>query len=87
MIRDGQDRRFSQNTGQDEKANSVDLVTECDQAVEKFLIEKIKAEYPEHKLCVELCCGQGADSSIGEESYDGQVITAAPTWIGELLRT
>lgn len=25
MIRDGQDRRFSQNAGQDEKANSVDV--------------------------------------------------------------
>ncbi|BEI92104.1 uncharacterized protein CcaverHIS019_0409240 [Cutaneotrichosporon cavernicola] len=70
MMRDGQARRFSQDAKQEEKANSVDLVTECDQQVEKFLVAKIKAQYPDHKF-------------IGEESYDGEQVTGDPTWIGD----
>ncbi len=50
MIRDGQAKRFSQDSTTKEKLNSVDLVTEVDQAVEAFLIKSIEAEYPEHKL-------------------------------------
>ena len=50
MIRDGQARRFSQQSGTKEKLNSVDLVTEVDQAVEAFLIKSIKEKYPDHKL-------------------------------------
>jgi myo-inositol-1(or 4)-monophosphatase len=50
MIRDGQAKRFSQDSATKEKLNSVDLVTEVDQAVEAFLIKSIETEYPKHKL-------------------------------------
>ncbi|BEI84327.1 hypothetical protein CcaverHIS002_0409310 [Cutaneotrichosporon cavernicola] len=66
---------------QEEKANSVDLVTECDQQVEKFLVAKIKAQYPDHKLCAMKLTT--AHTSIGEESYDGEQVTGDPTWIGD----
>lgn len=68
IIRDGQAKRFASQTGQDEKANSVDLVTEVDKAVEAFIYKKITEAYPDHKF-------------IGEETYDGQAITDDPTWI------
>lgn len=47
------------------------VVTETDQAVEKYIIEQVKAKYPDHKF-------------IGEESYaGGEVVdlTDDPTWI------
>ncbi len=50
LIRDGQARRFAETSGTKEKLNSVDLVTEVDQAVEAFLIQSIQEKYPEHKL-------------------------------------
>ncbi|WVQ70781.1 hypothetical protein IAR50_000303 [Cryptococcus sp. DSM 104548] len=69
LIREGQENRFaSESTQEDEKLNSVDLVTEVDKAVEKFIVGKITEAYPDHKF-------------IGEESYEGQQITDAPTWI------
>ncbi|KAK8850578.1 hypothetical protein IAR55_004497 [Kwoniella newhampshirensis] len=69
-IKAGQQNRFaSESTSEKEKVNSVDLVTEVDKAVEKFIVEKISEAYPEHKF-------------IGEESYEGQQITDEPTWIG-----
>ncbi|KIR37076.1 myo-inositol-1(or 4)-monophosphatase [Cryptococcus deuterogattii 99/473] len=69
IIREGQEKRFaSENALEDEKANSVDLVTEVDKAVEKFIVERIRKTYPSHKF-------------IGEESYEGQQITDEPTWI------
>ncbi|KAE8539910.1 hypothetical protein D1P53_003848 [Cryptococcus gattii VGV] len=69
IIREGQEKRFASESAQeDEKANSVDLVTEVDKAVEKFIVERIRETYPSHKF-------------IGEESYEGQQITDEPTWI------
>ncbi|KAL7007818.1 hypothetical protein EMMF5_002465 [Cystobasidiomycetes sp. EMM_F5] len=53
------------------KKNSVDLVTETDQAVEKLVKERISAAFPGHKF-------------IGEESYaagDRPELTDEPTWI------
>ncbi|RSH81128.1 uncharacterized protein EHS24_008562 [Apiotrichum porosum] len=41
---------------------------DVDKAVEDFLVAKIAEKYPEHKF-------------IGEETYEGQEITDAPTWI------
>ncbi|WVQ85962.1 hypothetical protein IAT38_008130 [Cryptococcus sp. DSM 104549] len=71
LIRTGQEKRFaSEAATEDSKVNSVDLVTEVDKAVEKFIVEKITEAYPTHKF-------------IGEESYDGEKITDEPTWIGE----
>ncbi|KAL0252599.1 hypothetical protein I308_101991 [Cryptococcus tetragattii IND107] len=71
IIREGQEKRFASESAQeDEKANSVDLVTEVDKAVEKFIVERIREAYPSHKF-------------IGEESYEGQQITDEPTWIGD----
>jgi len=64
----------SQQSGSNEpatKKNSVDLVTETDQAVEKLVIERISSTFPDHKF-------------IGEESYAGGErpdLTDAPTWI------
>lgn len=33
------------------RESSQQLVTECDKQVEDFLVGKIKAQYPDHKLC------------------------------------
>ncbi|WVF68015.1 hypothetical protein IAT40_002777 [Kwoniella sp. CBS 6097] len=72
MIREGQRKRFaSESANEAEKANSVDLVTEVDKAVEEFITKKIKETYPDHQF-------------IGEETFKGQKITDEPTWIGEL---
>ncbi|WWC92364.1 uncharacterized protein L201_007321 [Kwoniella dendrophila CBS 6074] len=69
LIRSGQQRRFSsESANEDEKANSVDLVTEVDKAVEDFITKKIKETYPDHQF-------------IGEETFKGQKITDEPTWI------
>ncbi|WWC72630.1 uncharacterized protein I206_106594 [Kwoniella pini CBS 10737] len=69
MIRSGQQKRFSsESSNEDEKANSVDLVTEVDKAVEAFITKKIKETYPDHQF-------------IGEETFNGQKITDEPTWI------
>ncbi|GFZ48020.1 hypothetical protein JCM24511_05768 [Saitozyma sp. JCM 24511] len=69
IIRDGQQKRFETEASQDEKLNSVDLVTEVDKAVEAFITDKITKQYPDHQF-------------IGEETYTGQKITDEPTWIG-----
>lgn len=53
------------------KASAVDLVTETDQLIEKFLISGFKKQFPHHKF-------------IGEESTAAGVkneLTDAPTWI------
>lgn len=68
MIKAGQQRRFEMESTQEEKLNSVDLVTEVDKAVEEFITRKIKHAYPSHKF-------------IGEETYAGEKITDEPTWI------
>lgn len=70
MIRQGQAKRFASGAQNDQKMNSVDLVTEVDQAVEAFITEKILKTYPDHKF-------------IGEETYKGGPfnITDEPTWI------
>ncbi|EIW70099.1 hypothetical protein TREMEDRAFT_56815 [Tremella mesenterica DSM 1558] len=68
MIKNGQERRFASGASEDQKLNSVDLVTEVDKDVEKFITEKIMAAYPGHKF-------------IGEETYHGQELTDDPTWI------
>ena len=65
--------RTDQKASAAEKKNSVDLVTEVDHAVEAFIIDRIKAEYPTHKF-------------IGEETYSSSGETASilddqPTWI------
>lgn len=65
--------RSDQKSSAAEKKNSVDLVTEVDQAVEAFIIKKINEAYPEHKF-------------IGEETYSSSGQTASilddsPTWI------
>jgi len=36
----------------DSKMNSIDLVTEYDVAVENLVMNEIKKEYPDFKLCV-----------------------------------
>lgn len=68
IIKEGQQRRFATEAGEDEKLNSVDLVTEVDRAVQAYIEDKISTQYPEHKF-------------IGEETYTGQAITDEPTWI------
>ncbi|WVR08650.1 hypothetical protein IAU60_005708 [Kwoniella sp. DSM 27419] len=71
MIRQGQAKRFeSESAAEAEKANSVDLVTEVDKAVEAFITKKIQDAYPQHQF-------------IGEETFSGQRITDEPTWIGD----
>ncbi|UOH80197.1 hypothetical protein LQV05_002846 [Cryptococcus neoformans] len=54
IIREGQEKRFASESAQeDEKLNSVDLVTEVDKAVEKFIVEKIREAYPSHKFPID----------------------------------
>ncbi|RPB10057.1 inositol monophosphatase [Morchella conica CCBAS932] len=51
------------------KKNSADLVTETDQAVEKFVLGKLKEKYPSYDF-------------LGEESYvPGKKLTDKPTFI------
>lgn len=53
------------------KSSEIDLVTETDQEVEKFLISNLKENFPEHLF-------------IGEESVSNGAkceLTDAPTWI------
>ncbi|KAJ6621332.1 hypothetical protein B0H10DRAFT_2018013 [Mycena sp. CBHHK59/15] len=72
-----QDQRARRNIAnalaEKEKLNSVDLVTDADEAIEKMIREAVLAEYPDH-------------SFIGEESYSaGQekrfLLKDGPTWI------
>ena len=65
------DQRSTANAA--EKKNSVDLVTEVDQAVEAFVTRTIKEKYPDHDF-------------IGEETYSSSGLTKSilddrPTWI------
>ncbi|KAK4056002.1 hypothetical protein OIO90_002997 [Microbotryomycetes sp. JL221] len=76
MIREASANRNS-HSADGTKKNSVDLVTETDQAVEKFILGQIKSRYPTHKF-------------IGEESYAaGEVVelTDEPTWIVDPIGT
>ncbi|KAM0787412.1 hypothetical protein ACM66B_003495 [Microbotryomycetes sp. NB124-2] len=76
MIREASSSRNS-HSADGTKKNSVDLVTETDQAVEKFILSEIKQKYPKHKF-------------IGEESYAaGEVVelTDEPTWIVDPIGT
>lgn len=66
-------------------------MTEVDKAVETYIREQISKAYPDHELWVYLAGRRGrrikgygtADKrSIGEETYKGEPITNAPTWIG-----
>lgn len=51
------------------KKNSVDLVTETDQAVEKMISTRLKEEYPTFQF-------------LGEETYEpGMKLTEAPTFV------
>lgn len=51
--------------------NAIDFVTETDQEIEKYLIEEIKHEYPDHKFIGEESCAAGIKEKL----------TCAPTWI------
>ncbi|XP_071083700.1 inositol monophosphatase 1-like [Haliotis cracherodii] len=67
MIKDG----FSKKKNVETKQSNADLVTETDQAVEKWVIGYINERYPSHKF-------------IGEETTDGDVpcdFTDDLTWI------
>ncbi|WVR08071.1 hypothetical protein IAU60_005117 [Kwoniella sp. DSM 27419] len=71
LVREGSAARWTQQTGANEKKNSVDLVTETDQAVEVMLRAAIAERYPSHKF-------------IGEESFaagERQELTDEFTWI------
>ncbi|ODO08521.1 myo-inositol-1(or 4)-monophosphatase [Cryptococcus wingfieldii CBS 7118] len=64
-------KRWTSTTGLNEKKNSVDLVTETDEAVEKMIKDAVAERYPSHKF-------------IGEESYaagDRPPLTDDYTWI------
>lgn len=59
------------------KMNTVDIVTQTDEKVEKFIHESIMAKYPDHDF-------------VGEESYSaGQskeyLVTDRPTWVVDPL--
>ncbi|KAK4049020.1 hypothetical protein OIV83_004381 [Microbotryomycetes sp. JL201] len=76
MIRDASSNRNS-HAADGTKKNSVDLVTETDQAVERFILSEIRSKYPDHKF-------------IGEESYaagEKVELTDEPTWIVDPIGT
>jgi hypothetical protein len=91
----GRDRRVIHGV----RALTMQLVTEVDKAVQAFIEDKIGKQYPAHELYVfsfrlrhasmegvGTSEGRMANAcSIGEETYSGQKITDAPTWIGESL--
>jgi len=66
MIRDA----FYSDDKEIQHKGLVDLVTQTDKAVEKFAIETIRKEFPQHEF-------------LAEESFDGTKygLTEAPTWI------
>lgn len=49
----------SQETGVNEKKNSVDLVTEYDVRVEELVQRELKGRYPDFKLYVRSLCDAG----------------------------
>lgn len=51
-----------------EKLNSADVVTETDEAVERFVAQELKSKYPQYKF-------------IGEESDVNETLTDDPTFI------
>lgn len=63
------ERVFNKDKLADQKTCDIDLVTETDKEVEKFLIGNLLEKYPDHKF-------------IGEESANEKVnLTENPTWI------
>ncbi|KAM0747084.1 inositol monophosphatase [Meredithblackwellia eburnea MCA 4105] len=74
IIREASSKRSASagaSSADSSKKNRVDLVTETDQAVEKFVLETIAAKYPTHTF-------------IGEESFAAgkkAEFTSNPTWI------
>ncbi|RWS31653.1 inositol monophosphatase-like protein [Leptotrombidium deliense] len=52
----------------EEKQNYADIVTEADKAIESFVFEELRKQFPTHKL-------------IGEETASKAVFTDDPTWI------
>lgn len=93
MMLDGQSRRLSQNTGQEEKANSVDVgPTMARLTLARHRVRPAGREVPRRQdpgpvPGPQVVCYTRrtiAHASIGEESYDGEEVTDAPTWIGEL---
>ncbi|THU97759.1 inositol monophosphatase, partial [Dendrothele bispora CBS 962.96] len=72
-LREDQVRRRKKALETREKLNSVDLVTDADEGVEKLIREAVLAEYPDHAF-------------IGEESYSAGeekrfLLKDGPTWI------
>jgi len=58
-----------------EKSNVTDLVTETDKAMERLLVEGIKAKFPDHKFIGEEDVAEKAQGqTVGE-------VTDDPTWI------
>ncbi|WVF68501.1 hypothetical protein IAT40_003268 [Kwoniella sp. CBS 6097] len=71
MILKASAERWTSSTDVEEKANSADLVTKTDQAVEEMIKAAVAEKYPTHKF-------------IGEESYaagDESPLTDEFTWI------
>ncbi|CDS09285.1 hypothetical protein LRAMOSA10645 [Lichtheimia ramosa] len=73
MVRDATQKRLSSTSSQFvvKYDNPTDLVTETDQAVEKFIKERLSSTYPEHKFIGEETMAEGVQSEF----------TDAPTWI------
>ncbi|KAI9310601.1 inositol monophosphatase [Dichotomocladium elegans] len=73
MIKDATEKRLSgtQNQFVAKYDNPTDLVTETDQAVEKFIKERLAAVYPDHKFIGEETMAEGVQTEF----------TDAPTWI------
>ncbi|WVQ79193.1 hypothetical protein IAT38_001289 [Cryptococcus sp. DSM 104549] len=73
-ILDASAKRWTAASDLNEKKNSVDLVTETDQAVEEMIKAAVAERFPAHKF-------------IGEESYaagDRPPLTDEYTWIGTM---
>ena len=57
-----------------EKTSPTDLVTETDKAIEKLLVEGIKAKFPSHRFIGEEDTAENKGDKVGD-------VTDVPTWI------
>ena len=77
LIKDSQNRTSGSEVDPRIKANAVDIVTETDEKVERFIHERISETYPDHAF-------------VGEESYSAgeskkYLVSNAPTWVVDPL--
>ncbi|GEQ72668.1 hypothetical protein JCM33374_g6355 [Metschnikowia sp. JCM 33374] len=77
LVEERQRRTTSKPSGPRMKMNAVDIVTETDEKIEKFIHDKIVSVYPGHNFV-----GEESYSSGGSKTY---LVSDAPTWVVDPL--